>query len=103
MEHRYPHKHSDWYNTRIVDDLLATVRGMKKESGDDLVILGSGTIVAQLTQQNLIDIFQIVVNPVVLGKGRTMFEGLDRRLDLHQTESRTFGNGNTLLTYEAIR
>lgn len=96
-------KHSNWNNTKIVADLLPGIREMKKEPGSDLVILGSGTIVSQLTQQNLIDIYQIVVNPIALGKGRTMFEGLDRPLDLHQTESRTFSNGNTLLTYEAIR
>jgi dihydrofolate reductase len=42
--------------------------------------------------------YQIVVSPVVLGKGRTMFEGIEEKL----TKTRTFGNGNVLLCYEPM-
>jgi len=65
-----------------------------------MVIMGSGTIVSQLAQAGLIDEFQIVVNPIVLGKGRTMFEGVKDRLNFKRTSTRTFGNGNTVLCYE---
>jgi dihydrofolate reductase len=64
-----------------------------------MAILGSGSIVSQLAQEGLIDEYQIVVNPVVLGKGRTMFEGLKEKLTLQLTKTRTFGNGNVLLCY----
>ena len=47
-----------------------------------------------------VDEFQIVVNPIVLGKGRTMFEGVKDRLNFKRTSTRTFGNGNTVLCYE---
>jgi dihydrofolate reductase len=67
-----------------------------------MAILGSGSIVSQLAQERLIDEFQIVVNPVVLGKGRTMFEGIRDRLTLKLTKTRAFGNGNVLLCYEPI-
>jgi dihydrofolate reductase len=89
-----------WQNTRLVnDDMLGEVRKLKQQCGQDLTILGSGSIVAQLTQAGLIDEYQILLNPVVLGKGRTMFEGIKERLTFRLTGSRTFGNGNVLLSY----
>ncbi len=90
-----------WNNTTLVKgDLAAEVRKMKNEPGDDMVIMGSGTIVSQLTQEGLIDEYQVVVVPVVLGKGRTMFEGVKDRLQLRRTKTRAFGNGNVFITYE---
>jgi dihydrofolate reductase len=67
------------------------------------VIFGSGTIVAQLAGAGLIDEYQIAVIPVVLGGGRTMFEGLEEKLKLKLTKHRVFGNGNVLLHYEPVR
>jgi dihydrofolate reductase len=93
--------HASWHNTRLVQgDPAAEVRRMKQELGMDIVILGSGTIVAQLTQEHLIDEYQVVVIPVVLGQGRTMFQGIQERLPLKLTKTRTFDNGNVLLCYE---
>ena len=90
-----------WSNTRLVkDDLTGEVRRMKQQP-PDIVILGSGTIVAQLTEAGLIDEYQLVINPVVLGRGRTMFDGVRRKVDLRLTNERRFKNGNVLLTYEA--
>jgi dihydrofolate reductase len=89
-------------NTALVNgDLAESVRRMKREPGPDMVILGSGSIVAQLAGENLVDTYQIVVIPVVLGAGRTMFEGLTKPLDLRLVSSRSFANGNVVLTYEA--
>jgi dihydrofolate reductase len=91
----------DWVNTRLVkDDMLGEVRKLKQQSGKDLTILGSGSIVAQLAQAGLIDEYQILLNPVVLGKGRTMFEGIRDRIAMKMTSTRTFGNGNVLLCYK---
>ena len=93
--------HASWNNTRLVKgDPAAEVRKMKKEPGMDMVLMGSGTIVSQLTQERLIDEYQVVVIPIVLGQGRTMFEGPQERLPLKLTKTRTFGNGNVLLCYE---
>jgi dihydrofolate reductase len=90
-----------WNNTRLVKGDPATeVRKMKQEPGDGMVILGSGSIVSQLAQAGLIDEYQIVVKPVALGEGRTMFEGLEQRLTLKLTATRAFTNGNVLLSYE---
>jgi dihydrofolate reductase len=66
-------------------------------------LLGSGTIVSQLTQEGLIDEFQIVVIPIILGKGRTLFEGVKNKLKLKRTKTRNFKNGNVFSTYEPAR
>ena len=92
---------ASWNNTRLVKGDLATeVRKMKQEPGEDMVILGSGSIVSQLAQAGLIDEYQIVVKPVALGEGRTMFEGIKQKLSLKLTKTRAFTNGNVLLSYE---
>ncbi len=93
---------ASWNNTKLVkDDMAAEIRRMKKEPGKDMVIFGSGQIVSQLAQEGLIDEYQMVVNPIVLGKGRTMFDGIKEKLTLKLTKTRTFGNGNVLLCYES--
>ncbi len=90
-----------WENTRVVKgDLVEEVRKMKKEPGKGMVIMGSGEIISQLAQAGLIDQYQILVIPIVLGKGRTMFEGVKNRFKLKLTKSRAFANGNVFMCYE---
>jgi dihydrofolate reductase len=92
---------ASWSNTKLVKgDLAAEVRKMKKQPGKDMVILGSGSIVSQLAQEGLIDEYQVVVNPIVLGKGRTMFDGVKDKLTLKLTKTRPFANGSVVLCYE---
>ena len=89
-----------WKNTRLVkSDLVEEVKKMKQESGEGIVILGSGTIVSQLTEARLIDEYQLVYHPLVLGAGRTLFEGIKGKVDLKRTNSRTFENGSVVLSY----
>lgn len=93
-------KKAAWSNTKLVKgDLVAEVKKLK-QADKDMVILGSGTIVSQLTQARLIDAYQVVVVPIVLGSGRTMFEGVRDRLPLKRANTRSFKNGNVVLSYE---
>jgi dihydrofolate reductase len=94
---------ASWNNTTLVKgDIVAEVRKMKKAPGEGMAILGSGSIVSQLAPEGLIDEYQVVVNPIVLGKGRTMFEGINEKLNLKLTKTRAFGNGNVVLWYEPM-
>jgi dihydrofolate reductase len=93
-----------WNNTRLIKGNLAEeVRKLKEGDGDHIVIMGSGSIVAQLASEGLIDEYQMVMNPIVLGDGRTMFDGMEGKLNFKRTESRTFKNGNVLLSYEPLQ
>ena len=90
-----------WNNTTLIhDDIVAAVQTLKQQPGDDMVIFGSASIISQLAQHNLIDEYQIVVHPIILGHGKTMFEGVVDAVRMKLTSSRTFNNGNVLLNYE---
>jgi len=92
-----------WSNTKLIKgDLAAEVRKLKQESGPDMVILGSGSIVSQLTQENLIDEYQLALCPILLGKGRTLFEGVQAKMNLKRSNSRTFGNGTVFVCYQPV-
>lgn len=91
---------ASWNNTRLVrSDPAEAIRRMKQEAGDDMVILGSGSIVSQLSQEGLIDEYQIVMIPLILGAGRTMFEGIKKNLTLKLESTRAFANGNVFARY----
>ncbi|HEY1250469.1 MAG TPA: dihydrofolate reductase family protein [Thermoanaerobaculia bacterium] len=95
-------ENASWSHTTVMKgDLGHEVVDLKEGAATDLVILGSGSLVAQLAGTGLIDEYQLVVCPVVLGGGRTLFEGLAKRLDLRLTESRAFANGKVFLRYAA--
>ena len=89
-----------WQNTTLLQgDLVDGVRRLKQTPGPDIVILGSGSVVSQLTSAGLIDVYDIVVNPVVLGAGRTLFETVTERLPLSVANVRSFTNGNVVISY----
>ena len=93
-------KDLSWNNSILVkSDPVAEIRKLKEGDGKGMTILGSGTIISQLAPAGLIDQYQLLVNPVVLGDGRTMFDGVERPLNLKLTETRAFRNGKVLMTY----
>ena len=93
-------KTAEWNNTTLIKgDLAKEMRRLKSEPGTDMVILGSGNLVAQLAAAGLVDEFQVVVVPVAIGGGRTMFEGMKSRMNLTLLRSRTFKNGNVFMCY----
>ncbi len=95
-------KKAEWSNTRLAKgNLVAEVRALKAQPGKDLTILGSGSLVAQLAEAGLIDHYQLMVNPVVLGKGKGLFDGLKTKLSLKLTKTQAFKSGNVLLTYQS--
>ncbi len=90
-----------WNNTKLVKgDLVSEVRKLKEEDGPGMAILGSGSIIAQLAPHSLIDEYQLMVDPVVLGKGRSIFDGIPEMLTLKLARTRIFKNGKVYLCYE---
>jgi dihydrofolate reductase len=92
-----------WQNAQRLDgDLVTRVRELKAESGPPIAVLGSGTIVAQLSAARLVDEYQVQILPIVLGAGRTQFGELATSIDLQLTSSRIFQSGAAYLVY-AVR
>lgn len=91
----------DWNNTTLLrGDLVEKVRKLKQQPGDDIATLGSGSVVAQLAAAGLIDDLQIVINPLILGQGKKLFEGVPSPIQLQRTSCREFANGNIVLNYQ---
>ena len=89
-----------WQNTRLVKgDPAAEVRRMKAETGPGLLVMGSGTIVSQLTDAALVDEYQLVLHGIALGRGKKMFD-IREKTPLALTKTRVFKNGNVVLWYE---
>ena len=89
-----------WQNTRLVKDNVAQeITKMKEQADKDLIIFGSSDLSVSLVQAGLIDEFRIMVNPVALGNGKALFNGLPGRLKLELIKTRTFKSGNVLLYY----
>jgi dihydrofolate reductase len=89
-----------WRNSRLIHDLDPTqIEAMKEQSGKDMIVFGSGAVVSQLSEHRLIDEYQFVVNPLLLGGGRSLVCGVSQRAKLDLIEEKRFASGIVLLRY----
>jgi dihydrofolate reductase len=86
------------WNTRVTADLEGTVRALKAEQGKDMMLTGGAEVAAALACLDLIDEYQVVVHPVVLGGGKRLFP-VGERLNLRLAATRGFDNRAVLLSY----
>jgi dihydrofolate reductase len=89
---------AEWNATIIEGDLATEVQKLKDEDGGDLLIYGSGTLVDELTQLGLIDEYRLIVNPVLVGTGKRLFERVPATT-LEAVDSTTTKAGVVVLTY----
>ncbi len=88
------------WNTTIVRELVPEqIEELKAQPGGDLVIGGS-VLAGAFMAHDLIDEYRFYVQPVVLGRGRLLFQPSGAKISLRLAETRTFGNGVVLLRYE---
>lgn len=91
---------AEWQNTTIVEGNLGeAVTKLKRLPGKNMVIFGSSDLTIALTKLGLVDEYRIIINPVVLGGGKALLQGLNERLKLKLVEVRTFSSGTVLLSY----
>jgi dihydrofolate reductase len=92
-------KKVSWDNTTLLKgNLVEEVKKLKKGK-KPVTILGSGKLAAQLVDAGLVDDFQILLNPIALGKGSPIFKGIKKELTLKLADAKAFKNGKVLLTY----
>jgi dihydrofolate reductase len=95
---------AEWNNTRLVKDHIAEeITRLKGQSGKDLAIFGSANLLSSLIQMDLIDEHRILVNPIVLGSGTPLFQGIKEKLELKLLKTKIFASGNVLLYYQPAK
>jgi len=93
-------KNVTWKNSRLFHELdPREIEAIKKQPGSDIMIFGSGSLVTQLTERGLVDEYQFVVNPILLGSGRPLLSGATVNAKLDHLESKAFPSGNVMIRY----
>lgn len=89
-----------WKNSKLLHELdVQNIEALKRQPGKDMMIFGSGSVVSQLTERSLIDEYDYVVSPVLLGKGRSLIDGVTKSVSLELLEVKQTKAGNVLLRY----
>ena len=93
----------EWNNSTLIKDhIVEAITNLKQQDGKDITVHGSATLVQTPMQHDLVDRYQLLVYPVVVGKGKRLFEG-GTTATLKLLESRSFSSGVVALVYEPDR
>ena len=95
-------EHVDWNAELVRGDLGKAVQQLKRESGQGLLV-GGVKLPLALAERGLIDEYEFVVQPRLVGHGPTLFAGLSKRLDLKLVSRLEFGSGAVAMRYEPRR
>lgn len=94
-------KKADWNNTTIIaDNAMEEIQKLKETEDHHITLLGSGSLLTQLSDAGLVDGYQIMIDPIAIGKGHALFGNLKAPLQLELTGTRTFKSGVVLLNYQ---
>jgi dihydrofolate reductase len=87
-------------NVEIIrEDVVAFIRKLKIQEGEDIFVMGGGLLAKPLFEANLIDEVGVNIHPVLLGSGIPLFHAMNRQIDLELIACKTFKNGCVSLTY----
>jgi dihydrofolate reductase len=90
-----------WHNTHVIkDDVVREIIRLKEEEGGPILVAGSRTLVHTLMENDLVDEYRLMIFPVVLGSGRRLFPETPTKTTLRLVETRPFGSGVVVHTYQ---
>ncbi|MCC3373590.1 dihydrofolate reductase family protein [Cohnella sp. REN36] len=93
----------EWNNSSLIKgDLKEEIAKLKQQPGKDILVFGSCALVQALTQLDLVDEYRLMVFPVVLGKGKRLFEERLDKKTLKLVETKSFNSGVVVLTYQKV-
>jgi dihydrofolate reductase len=92
-----------WPSSTQIVRSLAELKALKDQPGKNTYVVGGPTLVANLLNEGVIDELRLIVHPVILGKGRGLFEGVTRRLSLDLVEARPAAGGKVIVSYRTPR
>jgi dihydrofolate reductase len=89
-----------WKNSHLLGDFdPGAINVIKEQPGKDIMVFGSGSIVTLLSQHGLIDEYQFIMSPLLLGGGKPLFGAMPSGLRLELREATAFPSGNVRLRY----
>lgn len=96
-------KNVEWRNSTLKSELVREeVLELKQQAGKDIVV-GSPSMIVAFTKLNLVDEFQLMIHPVILGKGLTLFKNMTEKVDLKLLKTKMFGCGAVVMYYTPVR
>ena len=91
---------ADWNNSTLLREIApAEIEKMKQEPGREMLIYGSASVVRALTNHGLIDEYQLLVHPVILGAGKPLFQDITEKQNLELVKTKPFPSGVIGLYY----
>jgi dihydrofolate reductase len=96
---------ASWHNSTIISgDIINQISELKNSPGKNISILGSGTLITALTDAGLIDEYELLIDPLAIGKGTPIFQNIKNTLNLELASSRVFEKSRSiLLKYRKVR
>src|SRR5712664_4155185 len=91
-------KSVSWPKAQIIRD-VAELRTLKAQPGKNTYVVGGATLVASLLNEDLIDELRLIVHPIVLGGGKALFGGVNKRRSLNLVQAESTESGRVILTY----
>jgi dihydrofolate reductase len=89
-----------WQNVRVLNEnVIEEIKKLKEQPGKTIGMFGSNTLCVSLMPHGLVDEYQILINPVAIGEGTSLFKGLTQKSPLKLVDSRKFKSGTMMLTY----
>ena len=96
-------KNVDWKNTKLKKEVIKEeVLELKQQAGKNILV-GSPSLIVALTQLDLIDEYQLCVQPIILGTGLPLFKNINDRINLKLLKTKTFSSGQITLYYERTK
>jgi dihydrofolate reductase len=93
-------QHVDWKNSILKKEIIKEeISALKQQAGKN-ILAGSPNLIVALAQLDLIDEYQLGVQPTVLGSGLPLFKNISDRINLKLLKTKTFGCGAVVLYYE---
>lgn len=93
-----------WEHVTVLSgDVMAEVKKLKQQPGPDMIMFGSNTLCVSLIQAGLLDEIQVLLNPILIGEGTSLFKGISSRVKLTLKETRRTPIGNIFLIFEPAR
>jgi dihydrofolate reductase len=84
----------------VSGDIITAVQNIKKEPGKDIWLFGGASLTTALMNAGLVDEFSLAIHPILLGKGKPLFNDIAGRIQLQLTDTKTYSSGLVIMAYD---